>query len=915
MKTKLLPIILMLLVASLYGQRWVELMNEENVNYYKVKEEAEKYFKENGTDKGSGYKQYKRWEYEMLRKMDKDGYILKEASDDWSGFKKYEARMAASKLSRTAQNTQSNWVELGPDRKNPTSGWNPGVGRVTCVAVNPSNQNVLYVGSPGGGCWKSINGGLTWASLTDNLPFMKIYSISLVPSNPNIVYMGTDNGLIMKSTDAGATWVNVYNDASAWRISKILIHPTQANTVLAATSAGVIRSTNGGTSWVLVSANFAEDLEFKPGNPSVVYGSGNSGFLKSTNGGVSFTVLSLPSFDRTLLAVTPANPEYVYLVQARGSEFGALYFSDNSGQSFATQITGSSAAGTNFFGYESSGTGTGGQAWYDMAICASPTNASEIIIAGIICWKSTNKGLSFSPLTEWFFPNSLSYNHADVHALEYVGSTIYSGSDGGVYKSVNGGTTWTDLSAGLGIRQAYRLGSCASNGAIISSGSQDNGTSVRGSTGVWKDWLGADGMETLIHHSNPNIMYGTSQLGGMYKSTDGGQTNSWIGNPNSSFANWITPWVMHPTNPDITYVGVAELYRSDNGGSSWTQLSNFGYGAFIDVEVAASNPNYIYGFVGGKLVVTKNGGQTWSEYTHSFYANDIAVSPTNPEKVVVASFNGVYQSNNAGQTFTNITGSLPPLYALSATIQKGSSEGIYLGMAAGVYYKNNNMSDWIPYMEHLPYVEVNELEINYTSNKILAATYGRGIWESPLYENVTEPLLEINGPSCVSTGQPVTYQLRSDLLTNATSQQWWVAADASSNGSNTGTSYTFTPGQYYTSGANVCAGVNYNVSPWYKTYCRALPLCNARVVEEGQEFVHEITVYPNPSSNDFTLRTNQNIASVMLVNSIGKTVFAQKRVEGNADFVFGNEVPAGLYHLVIEFTSGKKEVRIIEKIK
>ena len=267
-----------------------------------------------------------------------------------------------------------------------------------------------------------------------------------------------------------------------------------------ATGSGIFKSTDGGNTWVKKSTNSTEDIEFKPGNTNILYACG-SNVYRSLNGGETWTQLGstngITNSARCMIGVSAADSNVVYIIQANGSEFGRMYKSIDGGDSFTVTITGSSANCTNFFGYSTNGCGTGGQATYDMAICVNPINANEVHIGGIICWKSTNGGTSFVAETAWSLPNTVGYNHADIHALDWVGATIYSGSDGGIYKSSDNGDNWTDLSNGLGTRQFYRIACSKTSKRIVTGGAQDNGSSVLRSTG-WLDWLGADGMDGLV---------------------------------------------------------------------------------------------------------------------------------------------------------------------------------------------------------------------------------------------------------------------------------------------------------------------------------------------------------------------------------------------------------------------------------
>lgn len=813
MKTKLLLLILLFIASTGFAQKWVDMMNDPDANYYDVVKEANLYFETHDKGKGSGWKQFKRWEYEMQFLIDADGKRIdgQLISNELEQFK------ALHKDLRTASVT-SNWTELGPKSWNRTSSWNPGVGRITCIAVNPADQNEIFVGSPGGGVWKTINGGSSWTCLTDNMTVLNIYSITIDPTNSNIIYVGSSGGGILKSTNGGSSFTSATSGVpTSATTRRILVDPGNNNIVLAATSTGIYRSSNGGTSWTQTSTASFNDMEFKPGNTSVVYASGNT-FYKSTNNGQSFTQITngIPTSGRSFISVTPANAEYVYMVQANGSEFGYLYRSTDGGTTFTTRVTGSAANGTNYFGYSSSGTQTGGQAWYDMAMCVSPVDAEEVHIAGIITWKSTNGGSSFVATTEWSYPNSRGYTHCDMHVLEYIGNTIYTGSDGGIYKSTDGADNFTDLSTGLGIRQFYRIGGSKTDPTRIAGGAQDNGSSILKSGG-WIDWLGADGMETFIDYTNADIIYGTSQNGGLYKSINGGNSTTSMSKPAGSGA-WITPFIIDPLTPSTLYSGYGEVYKSTNAGGSWISISSLGAGTITSLAIAPSDPNYIYASNGSTLWVTKNGGNIWSAITTGLSGSVqyITVHKSNPEKVAVTTSGGtgrVYKSTNAGTTWTNISGTLPALSGKCVVYHDGAEEGLYLALTVGVYYRDNNMADWVPFMTNLPQVQLSELEIHPGIGKIRVATYGRGVWESNLpcsspvalsASNVTTSAATLNWGSQANSP---TYNVKWKQAGSGT----WLGSTTTSatslniSGLTSGTNYEFTVSANCTGGTTADA--------------------------------------------------------------------------------------------------------------
>lgn len=714
-----------------------DLMERRDTTLAAIEQLAEQQFKITGKGKGTGYNQFQRWLYEQQFHVDSNGY-LRSPVDEWNAYQNALTAMGISTPNGKA--SAGIWTESGPPGWNKTSGWNPGTGRLVSMAIHPSNQNTIYVGSPGGGLWKTIDGGVTWTPLFDDYSqWMHIYSLAIDPLNPNILYAGTGNGTnqVIKSTNAGTSWTLTGNGPTG-TIRKILIHPTNTSIVFACAGNGIFRSTNAGNSWTQVQPVMKEDIEFKPGNPSIMYASGNSQVVRSTNGGVSWSVLGasegITGVGRTMIAVTPANPDYVYIVQANGNVFGRCYRSTNSGLNFATMVIGNPGSGTNYFGYDASGTGTTGQANYDMAICASPVNAQEIHIGGIICWKSTNGGASFVPTTEWFLPNSTGYNHADIHELQFVNNTLYSLSDGGIYKSINQGDDWTDLSAGIHIRQFYRIASSPTNPDVITGGAQDNGSACRQPGGNWVDWLGADGMEGLVSPVNHLKIWGSSQNGQLYTSSDGG--NSYSNLVSIPGGAWVTPLAIHPTDPNILFAGGNGVFKSVNGGSSFSKISGSTISnSLSDIAVAPSNPNVIYAAYFSLLYVSTNGGTSWNTYSCPGNISDICVSPLNANKLWICTSSGsgkVYVSLNNGASFTNISGILPAIAARSLVVDASADEKLYLGMNIGVYTYSNSNPNWVAMTDNLPLAAINELDLQLASNKLYVATYGRGVWETTL---------------------------------------------------------------------------------------------------------------------------------------------------------------------------------------
>jgi photosystem II stability/assembly factor-like uncharacterized protein len=280
-----------------------------------------------------------------------------------------------------------------------------------------------------------------------------------------------------------------------------------------------------------------------------------------------------------------------------------------------------------------------------------------------------------------------------------------------------------------------------SNPNKLVAGAQDNGTEML-TNSTWDAIMGGDGMECAIDHYDEDIIYAEYQYGGLRKTYNGGYDWDNI-KPVPYEGAWNTPYAMHPINSNLLVIGYDEVYKTTSGGAVWDSISfNVSNGQAIrSIALAASDEDYIYAASYSKIKVTKDGGQNWT-YIKPGLANynmtDIAVSTNNADRawVTFSDYNNVhkvYETNDAGNSWTNISGSsLPALPVNCIVYQGGANDDLYIGTDVGVYYKDNTMTDWVPFNNGLPNVIINELEIHYDEGTISAATFGRGVWESPL---------------------------------------------------------------------------------------------------------------------------------------------------------------------------------------
>jgi photosystem II stability/assembly factor-like uncharacterized protein len=770
------PIALFLCLTEIQSQEYLQMIEAETYSVQEIVDNAEAYFADKDKGKGTGYTQFKRWEYNALRLMNENGFLptVTEQLNEVEQFNAY--------LNENSENQQflnDDWQDLGPFDWNATSAWSPGVGRITGISVDMSNNDHIIVGANTGGVWKTTDGGVNWTPLGDYFSNLSVYSVAIDPTNSDTYFFGSSSGLIYKSTDAGATW-NQLADLSNSRVIKILIDPTNTNKIFACSeNAGFFKTVDGGSTWNSITTDVkAYDIEFKPGDVSVMYASG-SAFQKSIDGGVTFTTVGGFMSGPKMIGVSPDDDTVVYVLEAAGGSFGAFYKSIDSGASF-TQLN---HTGRNYFGYDTAGIQSGGQAPRDMAIAVNPNDVNEVHIAGVLTWRSMDAGVTFNITSDWVPGNAaaanIGYCHADVDIFEFVNATLFVGTDGGIFKATDTGTVtanyYTDITAGLGIRQFYKIGVSQTPDVVITGGSQDNGSSFYKLADGWRDWIGADGMEGFVDKDNPNYMYGTIQFGEMYKTTNGGISISGIVEPGSGQGDWVTPFEQDPTITNTIYVGYNFVYKSTNQGGQWTAISQNFVGNLDHLKIAPSNNQIMYVSNGSFIYRTEDGGATdWVQTTlPGGSINSIAIHPTNPNKVAVAlaSNNKVYVSDDGGTTWQNYKLNLPNFAALAVVWDDNGQDGLYLGMNYGIFYIDNSFSEWQVYNNNLPNVIVNELDINTSTNMLYAGTYGRGLWVSPLVEDVlgTDTYLSVDNvvlypnPASSELSIEVPYPIEADI--------------------------------------------------------------------------------------------------------------------------------------------------------
>lgn len=706
------------------------------------------------------WKQFKRWEWFARTRLSKEGYFV--SGLNWQGW------LEKKKLKRKkilSSSKSGDWKELGPftipDGNYCKTGGYRGLGRINCISFDPLNPDIIWAGAPSGGLWMSLDGGKNWSSNTDDLPNLGVSSILIHPSNNQIMYLATGDGDagdtfsigILKSIDGGANWFQVGNNLELnenIRISKMVMHPNNPDTILIASNLGIYKITGSGTNWSKKASGVFKDIEVVESSPNIWFAAPyqEAGIYRSSDSGETWDKIlkGLPeefsSIGRTAVAVSKSSPNIIYMLIAKGDHgFFALFRSTDGGHSWSMRSN-----SPNILGWDSYGNDIGGQSWYDMTLDVDPDNKDIIYVGGVNLWKSVDGGVSWSINTYLYEGSQIPYVHADHHAFKFYpenSNIIFSGNDGGIFKSENKGESWEDLSNGLAIHQIYRLGLSKKEHDIIIIGNQDNGSDLY-KKGTWHSVNWADGMECAIDPEDSKIMYTSIYNGSFYKSIDGGQ--SWVGiSPDSFDGNgaWVTPFLIKPGTPSTLFTVTDKVYQSLDRGETWNAIS----GSLVSTEnpftcmaISEKNPDYIYVSNLTEMFYTHDGGKTWNQISQTTLPaspiTGIAIDPDSPTTIWItlgayASKKKVYRSGDSGKHWMNMSGIIPNIPVNCINIDS-DSRAVYIGTDLGVFYSIYGDSNWTAFDKGLPNIIVNEMEIHYASKKIRAATYGRGVWESSL---------------------------------------------------------------------------------------------------------------------------------------------------------------------------------------
>jgi photosystem II stability/assembly factor-like uncharacterized protein len=739
---------------------WMEMMQDPNGNFFETQKAFYTYWEGKEFSRGTGYKPFKRWEYHWQTRINPDGTF---PSPDHV-YKEYNNYVQSHPIGDGLKTGQPVWQELGPKTRDNYGGY-VGVGRVNAIGFHPTDTATIYVGAPKGGLWVTHDSGKTWASNTDNLPTLGVSAILIHPTNPNLMLIGTgdrdggnSSGMgVFRSDDGGITWAPFNAGMGNVTVGMFDTSDPTMRVILAAANGGIFKTVDSGENWTKTSpdnSNF-RDIKYRPGSTTIAYAVSNNGFYRTVDGGDSWTLMpdsiGYPKGGRLVIGVSPANDSLVYLVGG-SSQFQGCFLSRNFGETFATQAT-----SPNILGYEYDGSDEKSQAGYDLMIHIDPIDPKIVMVGGINIWKSVDGGKNWTITCHWWGDRTNAV-HADQHTFAYnkLNKRVYAGNDGGVYYTDNYGTSWKEISEGLGIGQLYKIGVSNTDSKKMTGGFQDNGSATWTGT-TWVNSGGGDGMECAVDPFDARYSYTTLYYGPITRYFNNGSGRKIAGKGTNGITEegaWVTPFVISEGDGNVMVIGYKNIWISRNvkasGSITWTKISENLAGKNTEnmslLEQSPANNNLLFAARGdGKLFRTENllgGTVTWTDITASKPAggnpSDIECHPFQPNTVYMTLGQKVYKSLNKGGSWENISGSLPAITVNTIAIDKSSNEGLYAGTDAGIYYKDAGMEDWVLYGSGFPVsVGVEELEIyhdfrNRNASRLRVATFGRGVWEIAL---------------------------------------------------------------------------------------------------------------------------------------------------------------------------------------
>lgn len=670
-------------------------------------------------------------------------------------------------------------------------------GRINTVAIHPSNDDIMYAGNCTGGVFKTVDGGVNWQPITDELDHLPIAHIVFAPSDPNTVLVATGDpnisgfphpgGGVYQSTDGGDTWQQLGLEEMGV-VSKVAYDTSEENTLYAGAMGipfvrnndrGLYKSTDGGATWeqslFIDNETGISEIKIDYNNPSTIYAAGwtrirnneeslitgpKTRIYRSNDAGATWDTLTvgLPEGPQTRIGLE--------MSQNDPNTLWALYV----GADFAVQgiykTTDGGDTWTNLYDGFSLFDALGGFGWYFAKIRVNPWDEDEISVLGVDLWTSFDNGGNWEMTTPPWWEYTV---HADKHDMVYLSEDeVVLATDGGLYKTTNHFATWSDID-NIPNTQFYRIALNPWDLSRYTGGAQDNGTTTgnEDEINVWNRDYGGDGFQAIYDPVQQGLKYMETQNGNIVFSQDGFVEGFTNGIDPEDRTNWDTPYIMSHHDNEVFYTGTYRVYQNTSAPWGWwepisedlTDGNIFGnsFHTISAVEESPINPDIIYvGTTDGNVWkgIHEDGEWDWIDiYTGTDlpdrWVTCIRASEEDDQRVWVTvsgyrendSESHVYRSDDGGESWISVAGDFPdqPLNHIETI----NDSILFVAGDHGVYYTTSEGENWERVGNNMPIIPVLDIEIDTVNHVLVAGSFARGIYTFPIDSLFTWPVEEV----------------------------------------------------------------------------------------------------------------------------------------------------------------------------